>query len=149
MANQYLQQTSTLSAVLPGIIPAQVQQQNQFSSIITDITSLFNAVNGLLGNGTTGSSWFQNQNVVTGQRSLGSIYQNTSGRTMQVTVTNNISSTSSVTVYTDSSLNPTTEVGANNTQSTNSPISFMVLNNNYYKLNTTGTVVLVCWTEWS
>ena len=149
MANQYIQQTSTLNAVLPNVVQPQAQQQNQFSSIITDITSLFNAVNGLLGNGSTGGSWFQNQNVVTGQRALGTIYQNTTGKTMFITVTNNISSTSSVTVYTDSSLNPTTEVCAENTTTTKSPISFMVLNNNYYTLTTTGTVAIVCWTEWS
>jgi hypothetical protein len=149
MPNQYLQQTSTLSAVMPGIIPEQQQQQNQFSSIITDITSLFNGVNGLLGNGTTGSSWFQNQNIVTGLRALGSIYQNTTGRTMQVTVTNNITAGGSVTVYSDSTLNPTTEVCADNTAATKSPITFMVLNNNYYTLTVGGTVALVCWTEWS
>jgi len=79
MPNNYLQQTSTLSAVLPGVIPPAQQSQNQLSSIITDITNLYHAVNGLLGNGTTGSSWFQNQSVITAQRALNTPYQNTSG----------------------------------------------------------------------
>lgn len=149
MSSSFIQQQSTLSAVLPGVIPAQQQQQNQFSSIITDITNLFHAVNGLNGNGSTGSSWFSGQNVVTGLRVLGGIYQNTSQKTMMVTVTNNIASGGSVTVYTDSTLNPNTEVGVNNIVATNSPITFMVLSGNWYTLTVSGTVSLVFWTEWS
>lgn len=149
MSSTFIQQQSTLSAVLPGVIPEQEQQNNQFSSIITDITNLFHAVNGLNGNGTTGSSWFSGQNVVTGLRALGTIYQNTSQKTMMVTVTNNITAGGSVTVYSDSSLNPTTEVGATNVASTKNAITFMVLSGNYYTLTTSGTVALVCWTEWS
>jgi hypothetical protein len=149
MANSYLQQTSTLCAVLPGVIPQQNQMSNQLSSIVTDITNLFHAVNGLKGSGGVGSSWFQTQNVVTGQRALNTIYQNTTGKTMFINVTNNISSTSSVTAYTDLSLNPSTNVGAVNITATKVPISFMVINNNYYTLTTTGTVSLVTWTEWS
>jgi hypothetical protein len=68
---------------------------------------------------------------------------------MFINVTNNISSTSSVTAYTDLSLNPSTNVGAVNITATKVPISFMVINNNYYTLTTTGTVSLVTWTEWS
>lgn len=149
MANNYIQQTSTLSSVLPGVIPEAQQQQNQFSSIITDITNLFHSVNGLLGNGATGSSWFQAQNVVTAQRAAGVIYQNTSGKSMFVTITGNISSASSITAFSDATLNPNTEVGAVNIVATKVPISFMVLNNNYYTITTTGTVALVCWAEWS
>lgn len=149
MSSSFIQQQSTLSAVLPGVIAPQQQQQNQFSSIITDITNLFHAVNGLNGNGTTGSSWFSAQSVVTGQRTLGQIYQNTSQKTMMITVTNNITAGGSVTVFTDSTLNPNTEVCADNTAATKSPISFMVLSGNYYTLTTAGTVALVCWTEWS
>lgn len=149
MSNSFIQQQSTLSAVLPGVIPAQQQQQNQFSAIITDITNLFHAVNGLNGNGTTGSSWFSTQNVVTGQRALGGIYQNSSQKTMMVTVTNNITTGGSVTVYTDTTLNPNTEVLATNIASTKNSISFMVLSGSYYTLTIGGTVALVCWTEWS
>jgi len=149
MANNYIQQTSTLSAVLPGVIPAGQQQQHQFSSIITDITNLFHAVNGLNGNGSTGGSWFQAQNIVTGQRALGTIYQNTSGKTMLVSVTMNVGSTSSASAYSDSSLNPMTSVGSTNISATLNTLSFMVLNNNYYTITTSGTVSLVSWVEWS
>lgn len=149
MSNSFIQQQSTLSAVLPGVIPAQQQQHNQFSAIITDITNLFHAVNGLNGNGTTGSSWFSGQNIVTGLRALGQIYQNTSQKTMMVTITNNITSGGSVTVYTDSTLNPTTEIAVDDTPTTNSPITFMVLSGNYYTLTVGGTVALVKWVEWS
>lgn len=149
MSSSFIQQQSTLSAVLPGVIPNSQQQQNQFSSIITDITNLFHAVNGLNGNGTTGSSWFSGQSVITGQRALNSIYQNTNQKTMMVTVTNNITSGGSVTVYCDSTLNPNTQICVDDTPTTNSPVTFMVLSGNYYKLTTAGTVALVCWTEWS
>lgn len=149
MPNSYLQQTSTLSPLLPGVIPSDIQQQNQFSSIISDIKNLIYAVNGLKGSTGVGSSWFQNQNVVTTQRTLGAIYQNITGKTILVTITANISSTSSITIFTDSTLSPTIEVAANNAAATKSPVTFMVLNNNYYTTTTTGTVVLVCWAEWS
>jgi len=68
---------------------------------------------------------------------------------MNITVTNNISSGGSITVYSDSTLNPTTEICADDTIATKSPISFMVLSGNYYTLTVSGTVSLVCWTEWS
>lgn len=149
MPNTYLQQTSTLSAVLPGVIPEQAQQRNQFSSIITDITNLYHAVNGLLGNGSTGSSWFQSQNDVTGLRAIGNIYTNTSGKTILVTITLNISSASSATIFSDTTLNPQNEVGATNIISTLSPVTFMVLNNNSYTVTKSGTVSIVKWIEWS
>ena len=138
MPNNYLQQTSTLNAVLPGVIPPAQQSQNQMSSIITDITNLFNAVNGLLGNGTTGSSWFQNQNIVTGQRALGSIYQNTTGRTMLVNVS--VTTATTVTAYTDSTQASTTEI-----YSCQQGVSYMVLNNNFYRVTSGGT--LAYWVE--
>ena len=45
MSISYLTQQSTLNAVLPSVIPAAQQQQNQFSSIITDITNLYQMMN--------------------------------------------------------------------------------------------------------
>lgn len=42
----YVQQTSTLNSMNPTIVPAQLQQQNQFSSVVTDITNLVTAVDG-------------------------------------------------------------------------------------------------------
>lgn len=149
MPNNYIQQTSTFGAVLPGVVPEKQQQQNQFSSINTDLTNVFNAVNGLLGNGSTGYSWFQTQNIITPLRVYGTPYQNTNGKTMFVTVTSNISSTSSVTVLSDTTLSPVIQIAKTDVASGNSPISFMILNNYYYVLNTTGTVSLVEWTEWS
>jgi len=138
MPNNYLQQTSTLSAVLPGVIPPAQQSQNQLSSIITDITNLYHAVNGLLGNGTTGSSWFQNQSVITAQRALNTPYQNTSGLTMMVNVS--VSTAVVITAYSDSTQAATTELYASQ-----QGVSFMVLNNNYYRVTSGGT--LAYWTE--
>jgi hypothetical protein len=42
----YVQQTSTLNATNVTLVPAALQQQNQFSSVITDITNLVTAVDG-------------------------------------------------------------------------------------------------------
>lgn len=42
----YVLQQSTLNSMNPSIVPANLQQQNQFSSVVTDITNLCNAVDG-------------------------------------------------------------------------------------------------------
>lgn len=42
----FVQQTSTLNSMNPTIVPAALQQQNQFSSVVTDITNLVTAVDG-------------------------------------------------------------------------------------------------------
>jgi hypothetical protein len=40
----YIQQVSTLNAVTP-LVESNIQQQNQLSTIITDLTNLINKVN--------------------------------------------------------------------------------------------------------
>lgn len=44
--NMIIQQTSTLNATNAVLVNSNVQQQNQFSSVITDITNIRNALNG-------------------------------------------------------------------------------------------------------
>lgn len=95
---------------------------------------------------------FLTQSVVTGSRALGTIYRNTTGKTMMVTVTAYAAgATGQWTAFTDSSTPPTTEVCLGNATviSEGFPITFMVLNNNYYKVSVTGgSATLVDWVEW-
>ena len=44
----YVNQTSTFNGTIPSIVPIQLQQTNQNSSIVTDVTNLVLAVNGNL-----------------------------------------------------------------------------------------------------
>ena len=101
-----------------------------------------------------GSLNFASQNVVTSDRSLNTVYQNTSGNTIFVTVSvgNGGSGVGTTTVLTDSSSTPTTVVSQNRNPPAATggtiPVSFMVLNNNYYEVSTDSSP-LVAWTEWS
>jgi hypothetical protein len=93
------------------------------------------------------------QSVVTGSRSAGTSYQNTTGRPMFVSVSLNSSSlsTAGIFAYTDASSNPTTLVTSVTTtfQFADYHITFWVLPGNYYKLTlTAGTPNLTTWVEW-
>lgn len=96
---------------------------------------------------------FTTQSVVTGSRALNTNYQNTTGRTMFVTVSvgNGGGGVGTTSALTDASTTPTTTVVANKNPPAGTggtiPCSFMVLNNNYYRI-TTDSSPLVCWTEW-
>jgi hypothetical protein len=111
------------------------------------------ALNGSL---LTNLSFFSSQNVVTGSRNLSSsgnhVYQNTTGKTMLVTVSISCSgNNTNPIVKTDSSATPTTAVlGTYNASNTNAwlTITFIVLNNNYYLVETAGAGTLQYWTEW-
>ena len=97
---------------------------------------------------------FSTQSVVTGSRALNTNYQNTSGKTMFVTVSigNGGVGVGTSTALTDSSTPPTTVVADMNqnpgSQGGTSAFSFMVLNNNYYRV-TSDSSPLVRWTEWT
>jgi len=89
------------------------------------------------------------QNVVTGSRANNTVYQNTTGRPMFVTVAEVYTGANNFSAYSDSSSNPTTvvawsAVAANGAQA---GVSFWVLPNNYYKVATAGHT-LAGWTEW-
>jgi hypothetical protein len=95
-------------------------------------------------------------------RALGTVYQNTTGKAMMITVGANVGTgatgTGGITAFTDSSNPPATEVSQNLIPSASNgtgtaALSFWVLNNNYYKVSTGGsgtlpTVTLSVWTEW-
>ncbi len=84
-------------------------------------------------------------------RAKNTVYQNTTGKIMFVTITINLPATASGAVYSDSANPPTTPMayGSNsNLQPTYQAVSFHVLNNNYYKLTEmAGTISVIAWVE--
>lgn len=96
---------------------------------------------------------FTTQHVVTGSRAINGIYQNTTGKTMMVTVSNGNSGVGvgQGIVYSDSSSTPTTGVAAFSNPPAaiggTIPVTFMVLNGNYYQV-TSNSNTLLYWTEW-
>ena len=93
------------------------------------------------------------QSVVTGSRAFGTVYQNTSGRPMFVSVTAlATASGGNIQCYADASATPTTLVGgvSLSTSGTNyfAPPAFIVLPGNYYKVTNSGTASVGIWTEW-
>lgn len=101
----------------------------------------------------TNATKISTQNVVTGSRSIGTIYQNTTGKPMFVAMQGQGSTANAVYIATtDSNASPTTIVtqsvvataGGNSAE-----LFFIVLPNNYYKITlSAGTPTLAIWTEW-
>jgi hypothetical protein len=109
-------------------------------------------------NGTNG---FTTQNVVTGSRNINTsgspnayVYQNTTGKTMMVTVSayNSGGAQAQWIAYSDNASSPTTivvqAIGLTATAQI-VPMTFLVLPNNYYKVTAVNNpVTLANWTEW-
>jgi hypothetical protein len=110
------------------------------ANLTGDVTSVGNATT-LVNNG------YKSQNAPA--RALTTVYQNTTGKTMFVTVSVTANANQNMAVKTDSSATPTTvvtSVGVSNT--TQASMSFAVLNNNYYEVVPAGAATLNYWTEW-
>lgn len=94
----------------------------------------------------------QSQNVVTGTRALDTIFQNTTGKPMFVSVTASGSGVNFLTAITDASATPTTQVAqagqGSSVGATIEQIFFIVLPGNYYKVAGGGSAGLQTWTEW-
>ena len=133
-------------------------QSSGGNTVATMAAGTFGNVTCILTSGTSAASWsseismpsggggngFTSQHVVTGSRSVGSVYQNTTGGSMLVTVT--LSGSGSAKANTDSSSSPSTTVSLIFVQAS---VSFIVLNNNYYSLATnSGSPTVQYWTEW-
>ena len=88
------------------------------------------------------------QNNVTASRALGTVYQNTTGKPMFVSVICYITANySTATAYTDSNSSPNTIVSDIQPYGTLvSSMFFIVLPGNYYKV--AGTMTLKNWIEW-
>ena len=95
-----------------------------------------------------GGNGFTSQNDVTGSRTSGAVYQNTTGKTMFITVCCSLGTgPTGIVAYSDSTNPPTTTVVIN-PYSGGYSISFMVLNNNYYQVGCIGSCVITHWIEW-
>jgi hypothetical protein len=90
------------------------------------------------------------QQVVTGSRVIGTVYQNTTGRPMFVIVTSNSTNASAVlNALSDASNPPTTSVDyLEPINQQRLSVKFWVLPGNYYKITMTATASLYLWTEW-
>jgi hypothetical protein len=94
------------------------------------------------------STPFSSQNVVTGSRAIGTVYHNTTGKTMFVLATVTAGTGATLAAITDSNSAPTTVVGEEVVNSGfPASIGFMVLSNNYYKITAAGDT-LTYWVEW-
>lgn len=91
------------------------------------------------------------QNVVTGSRAVGTVYQNTGSTSMYVSVAYYSNSVSQFEALTDSLSTPTTGVGFANPNTTNTYVTFffVVLPGNYYEVTASaGTPTVQQWVEW-
>jgi hypothetical protein len=95
------------------------------------------------------------QNVVTGSRSFNTVFHNTTGKALWVSVgTSSTGTTVSNNVLTDSSNPPTTSVGFNfNTPTTSgnfvATMTFIVLPGNFYEITASAGNQIAYWVEWS
>jgi len=89
------------------------------------------------------------QTVVTGVRAIGTVYQNTTGRAIFVSVTAQGTLGNNLSALTDGANPPTTTVKYVTAAVTNYgiPLDFIVLPGSYYKV-TFPTGSLQVWTEW-
>jgi hypothetical protein len=98
----------------------------------------------------TSSLLFSTQAVVTGSRAFTTVYRNTSGKTMLVHVGGTAAGNAhDVKAYSDNNAAPSTLVAEGGGATGRAGgVSFMVLNNNYYKVIAAGAPTLEIWTEW-
>lgn len=94
------------------------------------------------------------QSVVTGSRTLGTAYRNTSGKPMFVAASiRDTASSFNVSALTDSANPPTTTVMRSDGAAANfaMAVSFVVLPGNYYKVTSSGggSSSVLFWTEWT
>jgi hypothetical protein len=94
---------------------------------------------------------FTTQSVVTGSRSFGTVFQNTSGFPMLVAVTATGTLAWQINALTDAANPPVTAVSRSDGPNTNVlNVTFLVLPGNFYQVTFAGGVsTLVIWTEWT
>ncbi len=101
---------------------------------------------------SAGAAVFKTQNIVTGSRTFGTIYQNTTGKTMMITVATTLGSGEGLYGESGAVSPPTSavaEIYNNGLPQIYSSMSFMVIPGNYYRVQiTNGAPSLICWTEW-
>jgi hypothetical protein len=126
--------TSTLGLVRPD------------GTSITVLDGVISAVGG--GGGGAGGAGIEYD--VTGSRALGTVYQNTTGSLMVVTVVAVGTATGTLLGYTSASSSPTNGVSETSAVAGFArSVTFCVPNLWYYKANVDTGGSLVCWTEWT
>ena len=126
--------------------PTGITYYKRLGSFTTDSSSNFVGVN----SDVSPPGPFSTQNIVTASRAQGSVYQNNTGKTMEVNVVIVINNGTTISAYSDASSSPSTVV-SQFSSATNGLVftfSFMVLNGNYYEIST-GSSAISKWTEWS
>lgn len=89
------------------------------------------------------------QDNATGNRGFGSVYRNTTGKTMFVSVANHlIGGHNHLYAYSDSNNPPNTPVSLGFGDSNGEGVFFLVLNNNYYRVNPDSGGAMHHWIEW-
>jgi hypothetical protein len=125
---------------------------------LKDGTGVVGTPGQLLSSTGTGTSWvtpgFTSQADVTASRVLGTVYKNTTGKPLFVSVSahGSNSSTGSIVAITDANSSPSTNVAFQGIYSTanDSQITMMVLPGNFYKVFVNvGTPSLGLWIEWN
>jgi hypothetical protein len=126
--------------------PTGITYYKRLGSFTTDSSSNFVGVN----SDVSPPGPFSTQNIVTASRAQGTVYQNNTGKTMQVNVVIIINAGANIYAYSDASSSPSTVVSqfVSGTNGLFFTFSFMVLNGNYYEIST-GSSSVSKWTEWS
>lgn len=142
----------TIITVAAGAITVPKASASVFGVVEVDGTTI-TASGGVISSVGGGGGGPTTQNSVTGSRSIGTVFQNTSGKTMWVNVIATIAPNAGVQANTDSSNPPTTPVAAffnGNFPTSNVTLSFIVLSGNFYELiNISSAATLVIWVEWT
>jgi hypothetical protein len=100
---------------------------------------------GITARQSVANPWF---GTPTTSRAMGTVYQNLTGNPLYIVVTGSGPAGTNIQAVTDNSSSPTTVVaeGSSAYSSGIGLVPFIVLNNNYYKVVSTCT--LVYWAEW-
>ena len=138
---------STVQAYNPNLTAINQSLTTTSSPNFTSVTA--NLIGNVTGNASTASGgWFTSQNVVTGSRTIGSYYKNTTGKPMLVTIEYYAPAGGGISIFTDSNSTPTTQVGGGNSTSYTTS-TFIVIPNNYYGMTQSGgSGGIGYWTEW-
>ena len=153
--NKALRQHSMFAAALANLISTtlgiNVLDDGNLAALITNLTLAITSI-------AQSSPVVSTQSIVTGSRAFNTVFHNTTGAPILVTVgawTNDGAGQSSYTVKTDSNPTPTTVVvsstdGNNSSITLSRTITFMVLPGNYYEVVTdSSTLTVGSWTEWT
>lgn len=137
-------------ATIEGTVGSQAKADAAQAAAAIDATNKV-ATHAAVAAPHSGHANLTTQSVVTGSRAINTVYQNTSGKPMLVTISGDASVNSYFDILTDANNPPTTVVARQGFNISEwRSISFLVLPGNYYKLSVlAGTPTPYRWTEWT